>query len=76
MIMSEGEVILPITLQDKMKDLTPAQRRRVKARAAELMAEEIGRRGFAIRSRTDKRMERESEAPPAGRARTSGGRSK
>jgi transcriptional regulator with XRE-family HTH domain len=32
---------MPITLKDKMKDLSPAQRRKVEARAAELIAEEM-----------------------------------
>ena len=31
----------PITLKDKMKGLSPAQRRKVEARAAELIAEEM-----------------------------------
>jgi hypothetical protein len=32
---------MPITLNDKMKELSPAQRKRVEARAAELIAEEM-----------------------------------
>src|ERR1700689_324410 len=32
---------MPITLKDKMKELSPAQRKKVKARAAELIAEEM-----------------------------------
>jgi transcriptional regulator with XRE-family HTH domain len=32
---------MPITLKDKMKELSPAQRRKVEARAAELIAEEM-----------------------------------
>ncbi len=32
---------MPITLKDKMKDLSPAQRRKVESRAAELIAEEM-----------------------------------
>ena len=32
---------MPITLKDKMKDLSPAQRKKVEARAAELIAEEM-----------------------------------
>ena len=32
---------MPITLQDKMKELSPAQRKKVVARAAELIAEEM-----------------------------------
>jgi len=32
---------MPITLEDKMKELSPAQRRKVEARAAELIAEEM-----------------------------------
>ena len=32
---------MPITLKDKMKELDPAQRKKVKARAAELIAEEM-----------------------------------
>jgi DNA-binding XRE family transcriptional regulator len=32
---------MPITLQDKMKELSPAQRKKVEARAAELIAEEM-----------------------------------
>src|SRR5580698_3444554 len=32
---------MPITLKDKMKELSPAQRRKVKARAAQLIAEEM-----------------------------------
>ena len=32
---------MPITLKDKMKQLSPAQRRKVEARAAELIAEEM-----------------------------------
>ncbi len=32
---------MPITLKDKMKELSPAQRKRVEARAAELIAEEM-----------------------------------
>ena len=32
---------MPITLKDKMKGLSPAQRRKVEARAAELIAEEM-----------------------------------
>ena len=32
---------MPITLKDKMKQLTPAQRKKVEARAAELIAEEM-----------------------------------
>ena len=37
----EGEVAMPITLKDKMKGLSPAQRKKVEARAAELIAEEM-----------------------------------
>ena len=32
---------MPITLKDKMKELSPAQRKKVEARAAELIAEEL-----------------------------------
>ena len=32
---------MPITMKDKMKELDPAQRKKVKARAAELIAEEM-----------------------------------
>src|SRR6202043_4131379 len=32
---------MPITLKDKMKQLSPTQRRKVEARAAELIAEEM-----------------------------------
>jgi transcriptional regulator with XRE-family HTH domain len=32
---------MPITLEDKMKELSPAQRRKVEARAAELITEEM-----------------------------------
>jgi DNA-binding XRE family transcriptional regulator len=32
---------MPITLKDKMKGLSPAQRKKVEARAAELIAEEM-----------------------------------
>jgi hypothetical protein len=32
---------MPITLKDKMKELSPAQRKKVEARAAELIAEEM-----------------------------------
>jgi transcriptional regulator with XRE-family HTH domain len=32
---------VPITLKDKMKELSPAQRKKVEARAAELIAEEM-----------------------------------
>jgi DNA-binding XRE family transcriptional regulator len=32
---------IPITLKDKMKELSPAQRKKVAARAAELIAEEM-----------------------------------
>lgn len=32
---------MPIMLQDKMKELSPAQRKKVEARAAELIAEEM-----------------------------------
>src|SRR6266436_166618 len=32
---------MPITLKDKLKELSPAQRKRVEARAAELIAEEM-----------------------------------
>ena len=32
---------MPITLKDKMKELSPAQRQKVEARAAELIAEEM-----------------------------------
>src|ERR1700691_987299 len=32
---------MPITLRDKMKKLSPAQRKKVEARAAELIAEEM-----------------------------------
>jgi len=32
---------MPITLKDKMKELSPAQRKKIKARAAELIAEEM-----------------------------------
>ncbi len=32
---------MPITLKDKMKELNPAQRKKVEARAAELIAEEM-----------------------------------
>ena len=32
---------MPITLKDKMKELSPAQRKNVEARAAELIAEEM-----------------------------------
>ena len=32
---------MPITLKDKMKKLSPAQRKKVEARAAELIAEEM-----------------------------------
>jgi len=32
---------MPITLKDKMKELSPAQRKKIEARAAELIAEEM-----------------------------------
>jgi transcriptional regulator with XRE-family HTH domain len=32
---------MPITLKDKMRELSPGQRKKVKARAAELIAEEM-----------------------------------
>ena len=32
---------MPITLKDKMKELSPAQRKKVEVRSAELMAEEM-----------------------------------
>ena len=32
---------MPITLKDKMKELSPAQRRKVEPRAVELIAEEM-----------------------------------
>ena|SRR5271154_1010066 len=32
---------MPITLKDKLKELSPAQRKKVEARAAELIAEEM-----------------------------------
>jgi hypothetical protein len=32
---------MPITLKDKMKELIPAQRKKVEARAARLIAEEM-----------------------------------
>ena len=32
---------MPITLKDKMKELSPAQRKKVEARAAQLIAEEM-----------------------------------
>ena len=32
---------MPITLKDKMRELSPAQRKKVEARAAELIAEEM-----------------------------------
>src|ERR1700690_4455458 len=32
---------MPVTLKDKMKELSPAQRKKVEARAAELIAEEM-----------------------------------
>jgi len=32
---------MPITLKDKMKELSPAQRKKVEARAAEMIAEEM-----------------------------------
>jgi len=35
---------MPITLKDKMKELSPAQRKKVEARAAELSAEEMSLR--------------------------------
>jgi hypothetical protein len=35
---------MPITLKDKMNELGPAQRRKVEARAAELIAEEASSR--------------------------------
>jgi hypothetical protein len=31
----EGEIAMPITLKDKMKELSPAQRKKAEARAAE-----------------------------------------
>src|SRR5258707_1107678 len=34
-------IAMPITLKDKMKELSPAQRKKVEARAAELIAEEM-----------------------------------
>ena len=37
----EGDIAMPITLKDKMKQLSPAQRKKVEARAAELIAEEM-----------------------------------
>jgi hypothetical protein len=36
---------MPITLKDKMKQLSPAQRKKVEARAAKLIAEEMTLRG-------------------------------
>src|SRR6204780_320719 len=35
------DIAMPITLKDKMKGLSPAQRRKVEARAAQLIAEEM-----------------------------------
>src|SRR5271165_2660141 len=35
------DVAMPTTLKDKMKELSPAQRKKVEARAAELIAEEM-----------------------------------
>jgi DNA-directed RNA polymerase specialized sigma subunit len=37
----EGDIAMPITLKDKVKNLSAARRRKVKARAAELIAEEM-----------------------------------
>jgi len=34
-------IFTPITLKDKMKELSPAQRKKVEARAAQLIAEEM-----------------------------------
>ena len=36
-----NSIAIPITLKDKMKELSPAQRKKVEARAAELIAEEM-----------------------------------
>src|SRR6204780_5222939 len=35
------DIAMPITLKDKMKGLSPAQRKKVEARAGELIAEEM-----------------------------------
>ena len=40
----EEDIAMPITLKDKMKELSPAQRKKVEARAAELIAEEMSLR--------------------------------
>jgi DNA-binding transcriptional regulator YiaG len=40
----EGEIIMPTNVNDIIKKLSPAQRRRVEARAAELVAEEMSLR--------------------------------
>src|SRR5580698_6992841 len=37
----EGDPAMPITLRDKMKQFSPAQRKKVEARAADLIAEEM-----------------------------------
>jgi DNA-binding XRE family transcriptional regulator len=37
----EGDIATPITLKDKTKELSPAQRKKVEARAAELISEEM-----------------------------------
>src|SRR5450432_906341 len=48
---------MPITLKDKMKELSPAQRRKVEARAAELVAEEMTLRELRVaRKLTQVRM--------------------
>jgi transcriptional regulator with XRE-family HTH domain len=42
---------MPITLKDKMKQLSPAQRKKVEARAAELIAEEMTLRELRLARR-------------------------
>jgi DNA-binding XRE family transcriptional regulator len=42
---------MPVTLKDKMKELSPAQRKKVEARAAELIAEEMTLRQLRLARR-------------------------
>jgi hypothetical protein len=44
------DIVMPITLKDKMKELSAAQRKKVEARAADLIAEEMTLRELAARA--------------------------
>ena len=49
---------MPITLQDKMKEPNPAQRKKVEGRAAELIAEEMTLRELSGIAEDDPRPKR------------------